>query len=1003
MSQQTSSNVIQADSLAESMGDEYLVYALVAEQVERCLKENRDIDVSGVIEDHPQLEQQIRELIPSLTALYQICPLEEEARTREVGGFRKNRRTMLGDFALGREIGRGGMGVVYEAIQVSLGRRVALKVLPFAAVLDKRQLQRFKNEAQAAAALHHQNIVPVFAVGCERGVHFYAMQYIEGQDLSAALSQLRHLCGGDPVSKSCDAHERENVKRYPPAAADAETRRYDTSTAGGFCKGDEYFRTIAEMAVQAAEGLDYAHQQGIVHRDIKPSNLMLDDDGKIWITDFGLAQIESDMTLTGTGDMVGTLRYMSPEQISGRPTDVDHRSDVYGLGATLYELATLQPPHGAHTRAELMHERKHRDPKTPRAIDPTIPLDLETIILKAISKTPDARYRTAGAFAADLRHFLEGRPIAARRPDLRARAGEWMKQNRHLVASACILAFGVVLFIAGWSLAPRLARRQPLPAESNPPQTAQTLGANDPAAQTAQTANSKKVLAASAIGDRPPATSVELQKRTQSDGASTSTDVAVIEPHRQATRGANESPAATRHAKVETQPEAADPSKSPQQAGTFSIPEPTPPPLPTFRTGGDRDAYVELIERLLDAGLNQTGQQIVKKAKSHAAEARRLCADDPRLGYALGLVMLRNFRSQEALQQFQFAQSAGDYPYLPALQAEIWYLVSRKDYEPGLERLAKLAKLIGESPAGWPDPPARTAAAHWIGRIAGYLDGPGASRKANELMQRPDMDWRALLGKDYHEAYDAGRQATAVAHEKLVADVEALRQTSQITQQDNLREKRDEVTDRRQQVTGKRDQLQLSLQQWEDWLSDQQAQADESLSELETQYVNLEEQARSLQRSIQALDFEINVITQIINDRSSRTRLISRSDAQIELTIKNDQMLRYQAQYNACERQAALINQRAQTLLVQRNEAGNRFERETGKMVRQDQKLKSWTKRLDRLEQRLHQQPVGRSVQFSAAMRNLKSLRSYVDIDWKAESQRILESYIVRGSSNASQ
>ncbi len=425
----------------ESSGGEYLVYGLIAEQVEQFLNEGRSIDVSGIVKQYPHLERQIRDLIPSLAALHQIGPAEEDRETRSLGGFRNGRRTMLGDFALGREIGRGGMGVVYEAMQVSLGRRVALKVLPFAAVLDKRQLQRFKNEAQAAAALHHPHIVPVFAVGCERGVHYYAMQYIEGRDLSDAIVQLRHLCVG------------------AAATADAETQALESSSAGGFDRGHKFYRTVAEIGVQAAEALEYAHQRGIVHRDIKPSNLMLDSEGEIWIADFGLAQIETDATLTGTGDLVGTLRYMSPEQISDRPTDVDHRSDIFALGATLYELATLQPLYTAETRAELLRERTRHDPVSPRTLEPSLPQDLETIILKAIAKHKQARYATAKDLAADLRRFLNNEPIAARPPGLLARVSTWSKRHQKWVAAAAILICGSLVFAAGLTLAPRRAHQ----------------------------------------------------------------------------------------------------------------------------------------------------------------------------------------------------------------------------------------------------------------------------------------------------------------------------------------------------------------------------------------------------------------------------------------------------------------------------------------------------------------------------------------------------------------
>ena len=241
----------------------------------------------------------------------------------------------LGDFQLVREIGRGGMGVVYEAEQISLGRRVALKVLPFAAALDARQLQRFKNEAQAAASLHHTNIVPVFGVGCERGVHYYAMQYIEGQTLAAIIKDLRR-------GKDCGlpGFSSEPSNRHATAPVARPRRLLPLLPA--------HVRAAALLGMQAALALEHAHQLGVVHRDIKPANLLVEAGSvhrperetkpeasgvRLWVTDFGLAHCRQGQAgLTVTGDLVGTLRDMSPEQTVAQPIGVDHRTDLYSLG-----------------------------------------------------------------------------------------------------------------------------------------------------------------------------------------------------------------------------------------------------------------------------------------------------------------------------------------------------------------------------------------------------------------------------------------------------------------------------------------------------------------------------------------------------------------------------------------------------------------------------------------------------------------------------------------------
>jgi WD40 repeat protein len=346
----------------------------------------------------------------------------------------------LGDFRLVREVGRGGMGVVYEARQLSLGRRVALKVLPFAGALDERQLRRFRNEAQAAAQLHHPHIVPVYAVGCERGVHFYAMQFIEGRSLAAALAELRRRADPPP-----GAILRGGPAETHPAAG--------LPTEGG-PQGPGYFAAVARLGIQAAEALEYAHQMGVVHRDVKPANLLLDAAGHLWVTDFGLARVAGEAGLTLTGDVMGTLRYASPEQALGRPARLDHRADVYALGATLYELLTLEPAFPGSDQAALLRQIAHEEPRPPRRLNRAVPAELETVVLKALEKDPADRYATAQELADDLRRFLEDRPVRARRPTLRQRAAKWARRHRAGVATAAgvLLLLAAVAAGAGWLL-----------------------------------------------------------------------------------------------------------------------------------------------------------------------------------------------------------------------------------------------------------------------------------------------------------------------------------------------------------------------------------------------------------------------------------------------------------------------------------------------------------------------------------------------------------------------
>ena len=358
----------------------------------------------------------------------------------------------LGDYRLLREIGRGGMGIVYEAEQISLRRRVALKVLPFAAGVDERQLRRFRTEAEAAAHLHHSHIVPVFAVGTERGVHYYAMQLIEGQSLATFITELQKLrhpekANGSPERQGTGTADaapalQEAITVRPRAAlreAVLTTPAAAVLTTVHSARGQRFYHMVAGIAKQAAEALEYAHQMGIIHRDIKPANLLLDPRGELWIADFGLAQIQSNAGMTMTGELLGTLRYVSPEQAMAKRGLVDHRTDIYSLAATLYELVTLTPVFDGKDRHALLHQIGFEEPRPPRTIERSVPFELETILLKALSKSPADRYISAQEFADDLQCFLEDKPIKARRPTLVERARKWSRRHPSVVAAGFLI------------------------------------------------------------------------------------------------------------------------------------------------------------------------------------------------------------------------------------------------------------------------------------------------------------------------------------------------------------------------------------------------------------------------------------------------------------------------------------------------------------------------------------------------------------------------------------
>jgi serine/threonine protein kinase/Flp pilus assembly protein TadD len=436
-----------------------------------------------LLAEHPDLAEPLRACLASLNFLHEAA-LNVAEPTSATGAAGESNLGQLGDYRLIREIGRGGMGVVYEAEQTSLHRRVALKVLPFAAAFDTRQLQRFQHEAQTAAHLHHTNIVPVLSVGCERGVHYYAMQYIEGQPLAELIREMAQRAAGSrqAVFAPADGPVTAGGKlaaRQEKRAGESTQAIAALSTEQPANDSPEFFRMAATLGVQAAEALEHAHQFGIIHRDIKPANLLLDVRGNLWIADFGLARFQTEAGLTFSGDVVGTLRYMSPEQALGRRDRIDQRTDIYGLGATLYELLTLKPAFDGRDREELLRQIAFEEPVAPRTINQAIPAELETIILKSIAKHPEERYDTALELGNDLRRYLEDEPILARRPTMLQRLRKWGRRHKPLVTAGIILlavaSVGLAVSTALIWQARRQAETQRLLAEQHFAQALETV------------------------------------------------------------------------------------------------------------------------------------------------------------------------------------------------------------------------------------------------------------------------------------------------------------------------------------------------------------------------------------------------------------------------------------------------------------------------------------------------------------------------------------------------
>jgi serine/threonine protein kinase len=400
--------------------------ATVMELVESFLSRlqtGESVTIESFVSEHAEYADQLRDILPAVDALNDLgLSVTGGTLSRMSASDRiaepKPLQGVLGDFRIGPEIGRGGMSIVYDAEQISLSRRVALKMLPLAAAIDERRIRRFQNEAKLAATLKHPNIVSVYAIGCERGIHFYAMEFVEGLSLAEVVRCMRSDQRDKTVSNSADATTE------PIAALSTEWMNNQ----------HRYCRDIARIAADVADALEHAHREGIIHRDVKPSNILLDQQGRAWITDFGLAHVRGEGGLTLSGGILGTARYMSPEQAAGNRI-LDQRTDIYSLGITLYELLTLRPVFESEERQAVLRDVIERDPPKPRKLDARISRDLETVILKAIDKSPDLRYATSKDFADDLRRCLHHRPVRARRASQVTRFSRWTRRNPLLAAS----------------------------------------------------------------------------------------------------------------------------------------------------------------------------------------------------------------------------------------------------------------------------------------------------------------------------------------------------------------------------------------------------------------------------------------------------------------------------------------------------------------------------------------------------------------------------------------
>ncbi len=410
----------------------------IADQFTAALRAGQTPSIRDFQAEYPDLADEISSVLSSIAMIENLKkaahpPNRQDQLLHLVGGL-----TQIDSYQILEEIGRGGMGVVFAAQHQSLGRKVAIKVLPTPPVDGAKYIERFQREAQAAAKLHHTNIVSVFGVGQGDSYYYYVMDLVEGETLSELLAQWRGKADADLKDLPPNNPSDQKASSLQKANGQLAATPWQFNASKPNNSDRSYYRWLAELGAHLSDALNYAHSKGILHRDIKPSNLILDRNGTLWITDFGLAKdIACSSELTQIGEVVGTPQYLPPESLDGK---YDQRSEVYGVGLILFELATLRPAYPGGSPAELIRAIATRSPEPVRKVNPNLPMDLATIIDKSLSRSPGDRYQSAEELKQDLEAFADQRSISARRPSLLETSRRWARRNPLAAGLAAVSA-----------------------------------------------------------------------------------------------------------------------------------------------------------------------------------------------------------------------------------------------------------------------------------------------------------------------------------------------------------------------------------------------------------------------------------------------------------------------------------------------------------------------------------------------------------------------------------